>query len=81
MRFIGQSKSFSYTASLIWLLQKGHFDEVIDYKSENIEKRLGELCPKGVDVFYDNVGGATLDAVLLHLGQGARIVLCGQIPV
>lgn len=62
-----------------WLLQKCHFDEVIDYKSENIEKRLSALCPKGVDVFFDNVGGETLDAVILHIAQGARIVLCGQI--
>lgn len=62
-----------------WLLQKGHFDAVIDYKSENIEKRLGELCPKGVDVFFDNVGGETLDAAILHIARGARIVLCGQI--
>lgn len=62
-----------------WLIQKGHFDDVIDYKTENIEKRLGELCPNGVDVFFDNVGGGTLDAVILHIAQGARIVLCGQI--
>jgi NADPH-dependent curcumin reductase CurA len=62
-----------------WLKEKAHFNETIDYKSENIEKRIGELCPKGVDVFFDNVGGEILDAALLHLAMGARIVLCGQI--
>lgn len=62
-----------------WLKEIVHFDEAIDYKNENVEKRLGELCPKGIDVFFDNVGGETLDAALLHLAHGARIVLCGAI--
>ncbi len=62
-----------------WLRDHAGFDETIDYKSENVEKRLGELCPKGIDVYFDNVGGEILEAVLDHLAQKARIVLCGAI--
>lgn len=62
-----------------WLKDTAHFDETIDYKSENVERRLAELCPKGVDVFFDNVGGETMDAVLVHLALGARIIMCGLI--
>jgi NADPH-dependent curcumin reductase CurA len=51
----------------------------IDYKSENVEQRIGELFPAGLDVFFDNVGGETLDAGLAHLRRHARVVLCGAI--
>jgi NADPH-dependent curcumin reductase CurA len=51
----------------------------IDYKSENVEQRIGELFPAGLDVFFDNVGGETLDAGLVHLRRHARVVLCGAI--
>jgi len=62
-----------------WLTQDAHFDAAIDYKSENIGARLSELCPDGVDVFFDNVGGTALDAVLERLALRGRIVLCGSI--
>ena len=55
------------------------FDAAIDYKSENVMTRLRETCPGGVNVFFDNVGGRLLDAVLLHLAMRARVVLCGSI--
>jgi NADPH-dependent curcumin reductase CurA len=55
------------------------FDGAIDYKNDNIRNRLKELCPKRVDVFFDNVGGKILDAVLSHIARGARIVICGAI--
>jgi NADPH-dependent curcumin reductase CurA len=54
-------------------------DGAIDYKSEDVEKRLGELCPKGIDVYFDNVGGDTLDAALATLAMRGRVVLCGAI--
>jgi len=51
----------------------------IDYRREDVELRIGELCPDGIDVFFDNVGGAILDAGLAHLRRHARVVLCGAI--
>lgn len=62
-----------------WLKRDAHFDAAIDYKSEDVGARLDALCPQGVDVFFDNVGGDILDAVLARIAQRARIVLCGGI--
>jgi NADPH-dependent curcumin reductase CurA len=56
-----------------------NFDAAIDYKSEDVKKALQNHCPKGVDVYFDNVGGDILDAVLTQLARGARIVICGAI--
>ena len=55
------------------------FDAAIDYKSENVRKALRQHCPKGIDVFFDNVGGDILDAALANLARRARIVICGAI--
>ena len=55
------------------------FDAAIDYKGEDVNARLKELCPKGIDVFFDNVGGAILDAALARLALRGRVVLCGAI--
>jgi NADPH-dependent curcumin reductase CurA len=55
------------------------FDAAIDYKSEDVKKSLRQHCPKGVDVFFDNVGGDILDAVLTQLARKARIIICGAI--
>jgi len=54
-------------------------DAVIDYTAESIPARIKELCPDGIDVYFDNVGGDTLSAVLDNLAMNARIVLCGSI--
>ena len=62
-----------------WLKKDLSFDEVIDYKSENVDKRIGEFCPNKVDVFFDNVGGDILEAALNHINMKARVVLCGGI--
>jgi hypothetical protein len=62
-----------------WLTREAHFDAAIDYKGDDVARRLRELCPRGVDVYFDNVGGPILDAVLAHLAPRARIVLCGGI--
>ncbi len=62
-----------------WLTDTLGLDAAIDYKSEDLTQRIGVLCPDGVDVFFDNVGGATLEAALDHVAMNARIVLCGGI--
>ncbi|MGV9711164.1 NADP-dependent oxidoreductase [Gordonia sp. NPDC003424] len=54
-------------------------DDAIDYKNSDVVARLAETCPDGVDVFFDNVGGEILDAVLGHIAVGARIALCGSV--
>jgi NADPH-dependent curcumin reductase CurA len=55
------------------------FDAAIDYKHEDVKSALRQHCPKGVDVYFDNVGGDILDAVLTQLAMHARIVICGAI--
>lgn len=54
-------------------------DYAIDYKSEDVSGRLSSLCPSGIDVFFDNVGGLILDKAIDNMCYGGSIVLCGQI--
>jgi NADPH-dependent curcumin reductase CurA len=62
-----------------WVVEQAGADAAIDYRSENVAARIKELAPKGVHVVFENVGGAILDAALLNIKKGARIVLCGGI--
>jgi NADPH-dependent curcumin reductase CurA len=62
-----------------WVVDELGFDACINYKTEDVAARLVELCPEGIDVYFDNVGGEILDAVLAHLAIGARIAVCGAI--
>jgi NADPH-dependent curcumin reductase CurA len=62
-----------------YLVDELGFDAAIDYKSQDVKKALAEHCPKGIDVFFDNVGGDILDAALSQLARGARVVICGAI--
>src|SRR5258708_23130827 len=62
-----------------WLVNEAHFDAAIDYKREDVGAPLSALCPNGIDVFFDNVGGEVLNAVLARINLNARIVLCGSI--
>lgn len=55
------------------------FDACIDYKNEDVNAGLKEHCPKGLDVYFDNVGGEILDAALARLRLHARVVICGAI--
>ncbi len=62
-----------------YLTNKLGFDAAIDYKNEDVNARLKELAPDGVNIFYDNVGGSILDAVLDNLALRARVVICGAV--
>ena len=62
-----------------WLTQEAGFDAAIDYKNEIVKDRLKELAPKGVQIVFDNVGGAVLDDMLACLAMHARVVVCGGI--
>ncbi len=66
-------------AKVAFLVDELGFDAAIDYKNEDVSARLGELAADGVNVFYDNVGGDILDAVLMHIVEGSRVVICGAI--
>ncbi len=62
-----------------WVTGVANFDSCMNYRTENQSRRLRELAPKGINVFFDNVGGPTLEAALDNLALNARIALCGGI--
>jgi len=63
-----------------YLVEELGFDVAINYKTtSNMVQALGDACPNGVDVYFDNVGGEITDAVMMHLNKFARIPICGQI--
>ena len=62
-----------------WLTEDVGYDAAIDYKNENVQERLEELCNQSVNVFFDNVGGDILNDVLAHIDMKARVVICGGI--
>jgi NADPH-dependent curcumin reductase CurA len=64
-----------------WVTNDLGFDACINYKTEDVSARMGELCPKGIDVYFDNVGGSILDAALRHVALNARVPLCGAISM
>jgi NADPH-dependent curcumin reductase CurA len=62
-----------------FVVQDLKFDACIDYKGGNVRDGLKEHCPKGVDIYFDNVGGEILDTVLTRINRNARIIICGAI--
>jgi len=62
-----------------WLTEELGFDAAINYKREDLSAALQRACPKGIDVYFDNVGGAILDACLQHMNLNGRIPTCGLI--
>ena len=63
-----------------WLKQTLGYDKTIDYKSaEPLESQLQQVAPEGMDIVYDNVGGAMLSTMLGQLAENARIILCGAV--
>ena len=67
-------------AKVEWLLNDLGFDAAYNYKTVSDHgAQLGQLCPAGIHVYFDNTGGPVSDAVLSCISQRARVVLCGQI--
>jgi NADPH-dependent curcumin reductase CurA len=62
-----------------WVVDDLGFDACIDYKREDVAARVKELCPKGVDIFFDNVGGELLDTMLRRMAHQGRVILCGSL--
>ncbi len=60
-----------------WIVEQAGYDAAIDYHNEDLDQRLKELCPNGVDVYFDNVGGDMLDTMLLHMAPKGRVLICG----
>lgn len=67
------------TDKCTWLVEQGCVDQCIDYKCDDIAQRIAALCPQGVDIYFDNVGGAMLQAAVDNMARHGRVVLCGQI--
>lgn len=61
------------------VVEKYGFDECLDYREPHLARRLHQVCPKGIDVYFDNVGGEILDAALSNIAMHGRIVMCGAI--
>ncbi len=65
-----------------WIKEKFGFDAGINYKTtKDIKKAISQVCPDGVDVYYDNVGGEILDAALANMNKYGRVVNCGAISL
>jgi NADPH-dependent curcumin reductase len=62
-----------------YVAQELGFDTCIDYKAGGLAQRLAEACPKGIDVYFENVGGEILEAVLPRMNLFGRIPVCGLI--
>ena len=67
------------SAKCDWVVEELGFDACVDYKGGNLKDDLRKACPKGVDIYFDNVGGEILDTVLTRLAMKARIIICGAI--
>lgn len=75
-RVVGSARG---ETKLAYLRDRCGFDAVFDYSTADLDASLREACPRGLDVYFDNVGGATLEAALRHANVGARFPVCGMI--
>jgi NADPH-dependent curcumin reductase len=62
-----------------YVVEELGFDAAVDYKSEDVREALARHCPKGIDIYFDNVGGEILDIVLAALAYRARVIICGAV--
>lgn len=60
-----------------WVTKVAGMDNCINYKTENLAEKIKDYCPKGIDIYFDNVGGETLQAAMEQLALYSRVVLCG----
>jgi NADPH-dependent curcumin reductase CurA len=75
-RVVGSAGSDDKVA---FVLGRCGFDAAFNYKTSDIDQALREHCPQGIDMYFENVGGATLEAALRHANVGARFAMCGMI--
>ena len=75
-RVVGSAGSDEKVA---YVLERCGFHAAFNYRTRDTDEALAELCPRGVDVYFDNVGGPTLEAALRHANVGARFPVCGMI--
>ena len=66
-------------AKCSYIVDELGFDAAVDYKNEDVRKALARHCPKGIDIYFDNVGGEILETALSMLARRARIIICGAI--
>jgi hypothetical protein len=62
-----------------YVVEELGFDAAVDYKNEDVRAGLARHCPKGIDIYFDNVGGEILDIALSLLARRARVIICGAI--
>jgi hypothetical protein len=62
-----------------WLTRELGYDAAVDYKAGNLREALREACPQGIDIYFDNVGGETLETCLFQMANHGRIVCCGSV--
>jgi hypothetical protein len=75
-RVVGSAGS---AAKVDFLRQRCGFDAAFDHRSVDLDEALAEHCPRGIDLYFDNVGGRTLEAALRHANVAARFAVCGMI--
>ncbi len=63
----------------LWVQETLGFDACIDHRAQNMDSALAEACPKGIDVYFENVGGAVQHAVFAQLNPFARVIMCGMV--
>jgi NADPH-dependent curcumin reductase CurA len=81
-RILGAAKVIGIAGSdakCDWVVDELAFDAAVNYRTDDVKARLKELCPNGIDLYFDNVGGELLDICLGQLALRGRVVLCGAI--
>ena len=81
-RIMGATNIVGFTSSAEKaekLVNEVGYDAVINHATDDIDAKLAEYCPNGIDIYFDNVGGQILEHVLNHINEGARIPFCGAV--